>query len=182
MRHPKFKCFILATAVALVSACASGPAVRVDKDPAANMAAYRTFGYFDHLSTDRPGYSSIMTTRLKLATKHQLERLGYTYDEKSPQLRVNFFLKVGDRTDLRSTAAPGRVGRYVAWAGYPGTLETVDYKAGTLSIDLVDTATHSLVWQGIAEGKVSEEAMKNPGPAVDSVVASIFSKFLKPVM
>lgn len=49
------------------------------------------------------------------------------------------------RVRLRSTANPGRVGRYVAWAGSPGTLETVDYKAGTLSIDLVDADTNSLV-------------------------------------
>jgi hypothetical protein len=177
MRTPIFKLFIIAAAAAVVSACASGPKIRVDKDPAANMSAYKTFGYFDHLQTDRPDYSSLMTARLKLATTQQLERLGYTYDEKSPQLRVNFLLKVADKTDIRSTASPGRVGRYVAWAGYPGTLETIDYKAGTLSIDLVDTHTNSLVWQGLAEGKVSEQAIKNPGPAIDAVVASIFDNF-----
>jgi hypothetical protein len=177
MRKPIFKLLIIAAAAAVVSACASGPKIRVDKDPAANMSAYKTFGFFDHLQTDRPGYSSLMTTRLKLATTQQLERLGYTYDERSPQLRVNFFLKVADKIDIRSTANPGRVGRYVAWAGYPGTLETVDYKAGTLSIDLVDADTNSLVWQGLAEGKVSEQAMKNPGSAVDAVVASIFGNF-----
>jgi len=177
MRKATFKLFIIAAAAAVVSACASGPKIRVDKDPAANMSAYKTFGYFDHLQTDRPGYSSLMTTRLKLATTQQLERLGYTYDEKSPQLRVNFLLKVADKTDLRSTDAPARVGRYVAWVGNPGALETVDYKAGTLSIDLVDTHTNSLVWQGLAEGKVSEQAMKSPGPAIDAVVTSIFSNF-----
>ena len=56
-------------------------------------------------------------------------------------------------------------------------IETVGYKAGTLRIDLVDVVRNASVWQAVAEGKIPEEAMKDPGPAVDAVVRSMFQQF-----
>jgi hypothetical protein len=52
-------------------------------------------------------------------------------------------------------------------------VETVNYKEGTLTIDLVDPAQKALVWSSTAEGRVSKEARKNPGPAIDAVVAEM---------
>jgi hypothetical protein len=171
----KIKWLFIAAAAALVSACASGPQVRIDKDPAADMSAYKTFGFMSQPPRDQVRYSTLMNTRLKNAIANELQRLGYTYDERAPQLRVNFFVKVADRQDIRST--PGHGGPYMAWAGYPRDLQTVQYKAGTLRIDLVDAAGNSLVWQGVAEGKVSQAAMRDPSAAIDEVVASIFRNF-----
>jgi hypothetical protein len=165
----------LTLTVAVVSGCATGPNVRVDKDPAANMAAYKTFAFFDQVSTDRARYSTIMTSRLKQATALEMKKLGYVYDEANPQLRVNFFLSVTDRQKIQQTPGAGaaRFRGYSAWYGY----ETVDYKAGTLGIEIVDAKKNVLVWQGVAEGKVSAETMKNPGPALDATVAEIFRNF-----
>ena len=183
-----FGSFTTVVVLLLVAGCASGPSIRVDKDPAADMSAYKTFGFFDQLATDRANYSTIVTSRLKQATRTQLEAKGLTYSEQDPDLRVNFFLKVSEKQEVRSTpsATVGvgyygyRGGMYGAWGGYPYDVETVNYKAGTLNIDLVDAKKNSLVWQGLAEGRVSDEAYKNPGPAIDAVVAQIFSNFPNP--
>jgi hypothetical protein len=177
----KFKSILLLSAL-IAAGCASGPTVRVDQDPAANLSDYKTFAFYDQVATDRARYSSIMSTRLKQATRKQLERLGYVYDESAPQLRVNFFLKVTDQQEIRAAAGPGgfyhyRAGSYRVWSSYPYDIDTVDYKAGTLSIDLVDAKSDSLVWQGLAEGKVPRQAIENPDAAVDSVVGEIFRKF-----
>jgi hypothetical protein len=166
-----------------LAGCASGPDIRVDKDPATDMSAYKTFGYFDELATDNSRYSSIVTTHLKQATRRELERVGYTYDEASPDLRVNFFVNVVDKTQIRSTPTPTagfygyRAGYYGAWGAYPYDVDTVDYKAGTLAVDLVDQSRKSLVWQGVAEGKVPDKALQNPGAAIDRVVTEIFRNF-----
>lgn len=173
----------LALALALAAGCASGPKISVDKDPGADMTAYKTFGFFDQVATDRVQYTTIVTSRLKQATRDNLERRGYTYSENSPDLRANFFLKVADKTEVRSSPSMGagfygyRAGFYGGWAGYPYDVDTVNYKEGTLSIDLVDTKKNALVWQGVAEGRVSDEARKNPGPAIDAVVSEIFANF-----
>jgi hypothetical protein len=92
---------------------------------------------------------------------------------------VNIFLKIVDKQQVRSSGSgyySYRGGYYGTWSGYP-YVETVDYREGTLSIDLVDTKRKQLVWQGIAEGEVQDEALKDPGPAVDRVVTLIFSNF-----
>ena len=174
---------LVVAAAGLIAACASGPRVQVDKDPAVDMQAYKTFAFFDPVSTDRSRYSTLMSSRLKLTTRLQLERLGLRYDERNPDLRVNFFVNLADRQEVRSAAAgPGgfyryRAGAYAAWSRYPYEIETRDYKAGTLSVDLVDTRTKSLVWQGLAEGKVKEEALRDPSGAIDAIVAALFRNF-----
>jgi hypothetical protein len=165
---------VVACLIALMWGCATGPEIRIDMDPGVDMRAYKTFAFFDQVSTDRPGYTTLVSQRLKQATRPQLEQRGFTYSENDPDLRVNFFVRVVDKQEIRSS--PG----YGAWAGYPYNVETVEYKQGTLSVDLVDAKRKQLVWQGIAEGQVSEESQKNPGPAIDRVVAQIFSNFPYP--
>lgn len=167
--------FVAAAAVLMAACAASGPKVRTDRDPTADLTSYKTFGFYDQLLGDRARYSTVMSNRLRAATFEQLTRLGYRYDPRAPQLRVNFFLAVANRQDVRSTPASGF--RPIAWAGYPRDIETVGYKVGTLRIDMVDVMRNASVWQAVAEGKIPEEALSNPGPAVDEVVRSIFRQF-----
>ncbi len=170
----KLKVLLVAAAAVLMSACAaSGPKVHTDRDPTASLSSYKTFGFYDQLLGDRARYSTIMSNRLRAATIEQMAKLGYTYDVRSPQLRINFFLQVSDKVDVRSTPVTGF--RPLAWG--PREVETVGYKTGTLRIDLVDSARSSSVWQAVAQGRISDEAMRNPGPAVDEAVRSIFRQF-----
>jgi hypothetical protein len=173
---------VLGLLLALVaSACVSGPQIRVDMDASANMKAYRTFAFFDPVSTDSAAYGSILSSRLKAATRAQLEKNGYTYSTNEPDLRVNFFLKIVNKQQIQSTGGyyGYRQGYYGTWTGYP-YVETIDYREGTLNVDLIDAKRKQLVWQGVAEGEVSEESQRNPGPAIDKVIAQIFSNFPHP--
>jgi hypothetical protein len=164
---------VLALSVLAAAGCASAPTVRVDKDPAVDLSSYKTFGYFDQVATDRSQYSSLATTHLKQATTAELQRLGYVYDERNAQLRVNFFLKVADRQEIRSTPSAGF---YRARFGI-ADIETRNYKAGTLGVDLVDTGRAALVWQGVAEGRLKDKAARDSGAAIRAAVAEIFRNF-----
>ena len=172
--------------LATLTACESGPTIRADADPSANLGSYKTFGFFDKVSTDKGNYRTILSTRLQEATRREMEKRGYTYAETDPQLRVNFNVNVADKTDVRSTPSAGagyygyRSGMYGAWAGYPQDVQTVHYKEGTLSIDLVDAAKQQLVWQGVAQGRINKQAAEQPGPAIDKVVADIFARYPSP--
>jgi hypothetical protein len=151
-------------------------------DPKTDLRVYRTFAFFEPVAVENSQYSTLISTRLKQATRAQLERIGFRYTEDAPDLRVNFFLKVVNKQEVRSSGSgyySYRSSYYGTWSGYP-YVETVDYREGTLSIDLVDAKRKQLVWQGIAEGEVQDEAMKDPGPAVDRVVTLIFSNFPYP--
>jgi len=173
---------ILTAAVAgLAAACSSGPEIRADVDPTVDLQSYKTFGFFDKPATDSSAYGTLLTTRLKAATGKELERRGYTYATDNPQLLVNFNVNVMDKTKVESTPSMGyygyRTGMYGMWAGYPQDVYTVNYKDGTLAIDIVDAQKRQLVWQGVAQGRISESAMKDPGPAIARVVAEIFEKY-----
>lgn len=168
-----------------LAACASGPDIRVDGDPNVNIPGYRSFGFYSALATDKAGYSTILSTRLKDAARRELEKAGYTYTDKDPQLLVNFNLNVIDKSEIYSTPSMGmgygyygyRSGMYGAWSGYPQDIETRNYRQGTLGIDIVDAAKKALVWQGVAEARVTKKMRENPGATLDSVVTQILAGF-----
>jgi len=169
---------VLAAAAVLLAACATGPEIQQDTNPAAEFARYKTFAYFSPLATDRAGYESVLTTRLKDATRRMMESKGYVYSEANPDLLLNFFANVQDRHEIRSW--PGSMGYYGYRSGWYGgwgvsSVETVTYREGTLTIDLVEPRRKMLVWQATAEGRVSTDARKNPGAAIDAAVTEMMA-------
>lgn len=179
LRDTRLRGWILAIAgAALLTACASGPEIRRDVSPAAKFGTYKTFGYFSELATDRAGYETVFTARLKDSTRRQMESKGYVSSDTDPDLLLNFYANVEEKQEIRST--PVSIGYY----GYRGAfgygistprVETYSYKEGTLTIDLVDRKQNALVWNATAEGRVSKEARKNPGPAIDAVVTEMMA-------
>lgn len=161
-----------ATLAAALAGCTSAPQVRVDQDPGVDLKAYRTFAFHPQTTTALAGYSSLVDQRLKAATRSQMERRGYTYSEQAPQLLVNVVLRVADKQEIHGT--PGRFG-YRGFGG--GSLDTEHYKAGTLRIDVVDAGRRALAWQGVAEGRLGDDALQSPGPAVDKAVAEVFARW-----
>jgi hypothetical protein len=175
---------ILVLLTILASGCASGPSIRADSDPSASLGAYKTFAFFDKVTTDQSTYSTILTSRLKESTQRELEGRGLTLSTANPQLLVNFNVNVQDRADVESSPTIGyfgyRAGMYGTWASYSQDVHTTHYKEGTLAIDLVDAAKQQLVWQGIAQGRINKSAIENPTAAIDNAVADIFAKYPVP--
>lgn len=170
--------------ILMLAACAGGPQVRVDADPAVELTSYRTFGFFEPLATDQAGYSTLLTARLKDVTRREMEARGYVFEASAPQLRINFNVNVVEKTELRSSPSMSvgygyydyRSGLYGAWMGYPYDLETTNYRQGTLIIDLVDADRRALVWQGVAEGRISRKAMDDPAAVVNVAVSQIMAR------
>jgi hypothetical protein len=180
-------CRRLLAAIALaaaVAACTSGPKIRADADPSVDFKTYRTFGFFEQLSTDKSKYSTMLTTRLKDAARRELQTRGYQ-EAAQAQLLVNFNANVENRSEVQSTSSGAgfygyRSGMYGAWGGYPQDVHTTHYQQGTLAIDLVDASKQQLVWQGIAQARLTKTMLENPGATIESVVADIFEKFPVP--
>lgn len=171
--------------VAGLAACASGPTIHSDYDRSADFSAYRTYAYVNELGTDRAGYSTLITNHFKRAVGHELEARGYRYDATDPDLLVNFYVSVGEQTDIRSTPSPAmgagyygyRYGMYGAWSAYSTDISTVTYKVGTANVDVVDPRRKQLVWESVAEGRIRDAALENPGPAVDAVISELFATY-----
>jgi hypothetical protein len=165
----------------LAASCASTPDIYVNSDPSVNVATYSTFGFFTPLGTDKKGYGSLTSERLKAATRTRLESLGYKYSETNSQLLINFAGQLNDKLRVDSAPVTGgyygyRAGMYGAWGGY-NTTYVDQYTEGTLNIDIVDAAANRMVWEGVATGRVTDETMQNIGPAIDSAVAELLANF-----
>lgn len=160
----------IAGAAVLAAACSSGPELRVARDPGADLAAYRTFDYAPAAGTDP---TPLFTQHLQRATTEQLARHGYRYSETDPDLRVRFVAAVANKVELRST---GTVGPRGYWIGSTG-VESVPYREGTLAIDLVDTRRNTVVWRGVAEGRLSTAQQRDPGAITAAAVNEIFGAF-----
>jgi hypothetical protein len=168
----------------VIASCSSGPQIRVDGDPTVNLSSYKTFGFFQQVETDKSKYTTMISSRLKDATRRELQKRGYQEADTNPQLLVNFNTNVENRTDVQSTPSAGfygyRAGAYGMWAGYPQDVQTTHYQEGTLAIDLVDAAKKQLVWQGVAQARITKSMRENPTETIDSVVADIFAKYPVP--
>jgi hypothetical protein len=66
---------------------------------------------------------------------------------------------------------------YKAWPSYVYERSGEKYTKGTLNIDLVDAKRKQLVWEGVAVGRVTDDKLANPEPAIDKAVADIFAKY-----
>jgi hypothetical protein len=176
---------LTAAAIILIAACASAPTIHHDTNPAATFSSYKTFGFLSPLATDKFPYESLLTQHLKDATRRAMESKGYIFSASSPDLLLNFYVNIQDKQDVRtapgSTAFVGYAGGYYGYRrGYyrvynTATVETVNYKQGTLTIDLVDARQKVLAWTATAEGRVSNDALKDPGPAIDTLVTNMMT-------
>ena len=169
---------------ALLTACATlPPAIRVNYDHGVDISAYRTFGFPEPTGTDRGGYSTLITSYFKEAVREQLTRRGYVYSEADPQLLVNFYTNLRERTALRPsmTLSYGyygyRSGLYQVWPMYLDGTEEITYRIGTVNIDVVDAQKKQLIWEGVAEGQVRESDMKNPQAGIRRAVSMIMQSF-----
>ena len=166
-------------ALALFVGCTAGPDLRVNADPGADFSGYRTFGFVRPLGTDNPSGPTMMSARLSAATTRELEARGLRFVSNNPDLLVNFFS--GFQSGIQMTNMPifvMPVPNYGAWAGYRATFAPGErITEGTLGVHLVDRRTNRLVWEGIANDRVTEAMKDNPDETINKLIESIFARF-----
>lgn len=172
---------LLATA-ALFQACASKPDIRSDYDHSADFGKFRTFNFVERPSTDKMGYSSLVTQALKTSITNQMQQRGYQLDSAQPDLLINFSGKLQDKQEIQSSPSAGpyygyRGGWYGAWPGYANDVYTVNYTMGTVNVDLIDARSMRMVWEGVAVGEVTKKHRENREAAIDKAIGGIFAKF-----
>ena len=159
--------------------CASGPEVRIDQDPNADMSAFRTFGFMQDLGTNSRGSLTMLSARLTAATTRELESRGLQFVSNNPDILINFFsgLQTGiDTVNQPITIMPVR--NYGSWAGYSPSFRTgQNITEGTLGVHVVERRTNLLVWEGIARDRVTETMRDNPDETINSLISTIFAEF-----
>jgi hypothetical protein len=166
--HVERTAWLMVLAVCL-SSC-SAFKVQTDHDPTADFSSFKTFAFAGPAEMNKGGIydNSLMQKRIESAVARELVGKGLrqvSLDE--PQdLRVHYWVNVQDKQRLESGGtsigvARGPYGGYGWGAGYGGGVTTVDYKEGTLILDLIEPAKKQLVWRATIVGTLQESTKDN---------------------
>jgi hypothetical protein len=177
--RPAMRVIVALSASALLGACASGPDLRINADPDADFSQLNTFGFVQDLGTDNRGTRTMLSARLVTATTRELKSRGLQFVSNNPDVLIDFYSALQSGIDtLNQPILIMPVRNYGAWTGYrspfgPGERIT----EGTLGVRVIDRRSNRLVWEGIAQDRVTGAMTENLDETVNSLIAIIFAKF-----
>jgi len=168
----------------VLAACAAGPRVRTDADPAGDFSKYATYAFYEPLAMEQSGYTTYLSDRIKTSVRREMDARGYRFDPDNPDLRVNFQGIIRERTDVYNVPRTDmqyfysyRARRYFAVPVWYDETRVNDYTEGTLTVDLVDAERNHLVWTGDAIGRVTQKTPQERVQAADAAIAAIFIEY-----
>lgn len=166
----------------LTTACSVSPTIRSNFNQAADFSQYKTFGFFQPLDTDTR-YESLTSQYLKQATVVQMTRRGFILSKNKPDLLINFRREIQNKQHIDEIPITGYGGYhqyrgnvyYDSWVGYRPYVN--NYQESKLTIDLVDSKSNKVIWQGEAVGRVNEEQRANLQATLQKTVSQMFAQF-----
>ena len=152
----RVKAFFIFLVIAAVSGC-SGITVSQDYDRDVDFDALKTFNWKvdpDARQDDEPGMSPLVATRVRNAITSELKAKGIAYSEMSPDMQIDYNLKVESR--ISSSNVGTTIGYGAGGYGHIGGVvistapDIRQYDEGTLYIDFYTSDDLRLVWRGIS--------------------------------
>jgi Domain of unknown function (DUF4136) len=144
--------------------------VQTDHDATADFSAFKTFAFGGPSDMNKGGIydNSLMQKRIESAVGRELTTKGLRQVgvDDHPDLLVHHWVNVQDKQRLESGGtsvgvARGPYGGYGWGAGYGGGVTTVEYKEGTLILDLIEPAKNQLVWRATIVGTLQDSTRDN---------------------
>ena len=147
--------------------------VNTDYDKSVDFSQYMTFKFvgWQEGTTDR--LNQLDAKKILTALTKELNGRGILMDGSAPKMMMVLFLVVDDKTSTTAytnyTGGMGYGMGRVGWgAGVGGmgmgqsttTYSENDYEVGTFVIDLYDSESKKLLWQGILKKNVTENTKK----------------------
>ena len=168
----KYFFLLLASATLGLTSC-SPFNVRSDYAETANFNTYKTY----KLRIDDLKLNDIDKDRVLNEVSKQLQTKGMSV-ANNPDLIVNVKANHKKIQDVQSTRPYGMYG----WGGPFGwgvgvnRTWTSNYNQGSLIVDLIDTRTQKLVWQGIGSG-ISVDSPKQKQKQIPEIVSEIMANY-----
>lgn len=170
---------LLVMTVILASSCGPSLKVNSDYDRSVNFTEYKTFSMYNLATTHT--VSRFNAERIINSIRTEMAGKGYIEDDTNPDLMVNAVSVLLNKNGIKANTNSygyGSVYRPYAYWGAPvatsATFQTYNYKNGTLLIDVVDTKTTRMVWQGMGSAEI-EKQPKNLDKTISRAVAKIMA-------
>lgn len=178
------KPIVFLIALSLLIGC--GPEVFFDASPSVDFAALsRTYAFLPRLDSGKNTLfdNGLMDEHIQRAVTAEMSKRNYTVDTQTPELMIKFHVMVENKEDIVNTPVY-TYPMYYGWYRYPyyyypgpvytdGSMRRIEYKEGTLVIDVVERSSGRLIWRGWSVGR-----LENPVKFVDQVPHLIHRMFL----
>ncbi|CZT31056.1 DUF4136 domain-containing protein [Pseudomonas cerasi] len=184
-----FRRIVLLTCAVLLTACQSN-SINRDFDAQRDFGGYRSWSWKEPAVQYQPDNdprlkSDLTEQRLRQSIGDQLDQRGLRMATAGarPDLKVQAWLIVENR---QQTVSTNYGGGWNPWGGYgywngPMNTETrsVDYKVGTVQIDMFDGKDGKLVWRGSTERILNDNAgsPSERDQAMRTTVAKILEQY-----
>ena len=165
-------------AAPLLAACAAPAGIQTTLDPQADISRYRTYAFLEGgPKTEGAITDKRVNERLRHIIAVRLGASGYVPAAlgQPADLGVHYAGKVVPK---QSVLMVGRPGPYdYSWGRTElGGYDTLDYREGTLYIDLVELATNRLVWRSRVSEALSVGYTEDNWKKLESALEQAFEK------
>lgn len=178
MKKVMIKGLLLASIVVSVVSCKPTLNVTSDYDRSATFSSYKTFSLY-YLFTNR-NVTQLNEERIWNSIREEMLKKGYREDNNNPDVFVNAVSVVNNKKYLSATSGGNGYGAvyrpYGGFASGSGTIQPVNYKEGSLMIDVIDRKTYKLVWEGSGSAEF-EKQPKDPEKVIKNAVNKILASF-----
>lgn len=187
------RCLHLVSALALallLAGCSPSVKVRSDTDPGVNMRQFQSYNFFSQMGIEGDNYSNLLGQHFRDSISREMNARGYQ-QSGSPELQINVSIGSQEKVRVNTYNDPYLHGGYYGPYGYGGwgspwhyggtTHTTVrQYTEANVYIDMVDSSTHRMVWQGVATFTVTEKMQQQLRETVQNTVSKVFEEFPVP--
>ncbi|GAB2793123.1 hypothetical protein HNQ93_003703 [Hymenobacter luteus] len=170
----------------LLTAAAGCSPVRVEstaQTPGVDFSAYKTYNFMDVTARNEAAFAggAVGIEELKRAVGRELERRGYQRAD-APDVWVNIGVVTEEKVQTRETNIQFDGPRYIGQRRYRWEKQQVPvgtYREGTATVDIVDAARNTQIWQGVAASTLSKDPEKLAA-RIDEGIATMFEKYPVP--
>ena len=162
----------LVTLGAAVTFGCSTMTTSVDYDHTINWSKYSTF----QIMTGTPAPTTFTQKRIDTGITNALTAKGWTAVTSNPTIQVFPHVVLSQEKQWTATSMGGF--GYRGWGGMGGGMATAtqtNIPIGTLIVDLVDPATHEMVWRGTAQDQVKSNG--ESAQTIDEAMQKLFANF-----
>ena len=170
-----FNLFTITFLISLILASCGSVRVASDYDSEADFSKYKTFAFYKS-GIDKVEISDIDKKRILKSIHSSLLNKGLTINE-NPDVLINISTKSSENIYIDNTFySPYYTGWY---PNYGRGHRQVAYSTseGALYIDVIDTKTKQLIWQGKGTGVLSSSKKTNRDVLVSSFVTKILEVY-----
>ncbi len=183
------KLFLIFAGLIIVASC-STLKVTNHWDRDVDFKSFKTFSFYPWDKHNDEIVNEWDKKTILESIKEEMTRRGYKYVEEGGDLVVSVFVIIENKTSYQAYTnhygyygggwgyySPGWAYGYGWGPGYSSTtIHKVDYKEGTLIIDIFDSKTKNLIWQGIGVGEVKKNS-DNRDARLSRAISHIFRRY-----